>query len=72
MKEVSRIFEVSYETVRNWVRRDKETGSVEGGGKKEVKGYKLDWEALRKEVEENADSYLEERAKKFGVRISSI
>ena len=71
MKEASRVFEVSYETVRNWVRRYQETGKLEGE-KKEVKPYKLDWSALRKDVEENPDSYLEERARKFGVAISTI
>jgi transposase len=71
MKLASRVFEVSYETVRNWVRKYRETGKVEGEAK-ETKPYKLDWEVLRKEVEENPDSYLEERARKFGVAISTI
>jgi transposase len=71
MKLASRVFEVSYETVRNWVRKYRETGKVEGEVK-EVKPYKLDWEMLRKDVEENPDSYLEERSRKFGVGISTI
>ncbi len=33
---------------------------------------KLDWEALRKDVEENPDSKLADRARKFGVRINAI
>ena len=71
MKEASRVFELSYETVRNWVKMYKEKGRLEVE-EKEVKPYKLDWEALRKDVEERPDAYLEERAKKFGVAISTI
>jgi transposase len=71
MKETSKVFEISYETVRNWVKMYREKGTLEVE-KKEVKPYKLDWEALRKDVEENPDAYLEERAKKFDVAISTI
>ena len=33
---------------------------------------KLDWNALRKDVEENPESKLAERARKFGVRTNAI
>lgn len=33
---------------------------------------KLDWEALKKDIQEHPDDKLADRAKKFGVKISSI
>jgi putative transposase len=33
---------------------------------------KLDWDALRKDVEQNPDSKLADRAQKFGVRTNAI
>lgn len=71
MKEASRVFELGYETVRNWVKRYQATGKLEGEVKP-VKPYKLDWEALKPDVAEHPDSYLEERAQQFGVSISTI
>ena len=33
---------------------------------------KLDWEAIKRDVEENPDSYIRERAAKFGVSFSGV
>ncbi|NJL97741.1 MAG: hypothetical protein HC818_04035 [Synechococcaceae cyanobacterium RM1_1_27] len=33
---------------------------------------KLDWEALRQDVQDNSDARLIDRANKFGVKVSSI
>jgi putative transposase len=38
----------------------------------ERRNRKLDWQALRKDVEENPDTKLASRAQKFGVRPSAI
>lgn len=71
-REASEVFRVHYETVRNWIKLYQETGKVVSKASKEVKPYKLDWEAVRTDVEEQPDLYLAERAQKLGVVTSSL
>jgi putative transposase len=40
--------------------------------KSRARHRKLDWKALEKDVEENPDARLIDRAKKFGVRPSAV
>ena len=63
----SRQFSVSIWCVFDWLKRDdlSPRPAVRRQGK-------LDWEALRLDVEQNPDSMLRERAIKFSVRISAI
>ena len=70
-REVGEIFGVHCQSVRNWVECYKKTGNVVGK-RVQVKPYQLDWEKLRKDVEEPPEAYLAERAKKFGVATATI
>lgn len=54
-REASEVFGVHDETVRTWIKLSQETGKVVSKASKEVKPYKLDGEAVRSDVEEQAD-----------------
>ena len=72
IRETAEIYQVHQETVRNWVNLFREKGVLKIDYVSIYKPRKLNVEALRKEVEENPESYLSERAEKFGVVTSTI
>jgi transposase len=57
------LFKVGRATIYRWLRREDLRPT-----KVEHRERKIDWEALRKDVEENPEARLIERARKFGVR----
>ena len=61
------LFKVGRATIYRWLRREDLRAT-----KIEHRERKIDWEALRKDVEENPEARLIERARKFGVRASAI
>ena len=61
------LFKVGRATIYRWLRREDLRATKVGHRKR-----KIDWEALRKDVEENPEARLIERARKFGVRASAI
>src|SRR4028119_1179436 len=61
------LFKVGRATIYRWLRRENLRAT-----KVEHRERKIDWEALRKDVEENPEARLIERARKFGVRASAI
>jgi len=61
------LFKVGRATIYRWLGREDLQAS-----KVEHRERKIDWEALRKDVEENPEARLIERARKFGVRASAI
>jgi putative transposase len=60
-------YQVSRATIYRWLGREelKET-------KVKRRKRKLDWEALRKDIEQNPEKKLSDRAKMFGVRTNAI
>jgi putative transposase len=60
-------YQVSRATIYRWLER-KELKATKVARRKR----KLDWEALRKDVEQNPGVKLSERARKFGVRTNAI
>jgi len=71
-REAGSVFEINYNTVRKWFSVYEEEHRI---GPKEPyrrKPYKMDWDELRRYVEENLDSYQEEYAKVFGVSQGQI
>ena len=65
--EAAKVFGISRATIYRWFNR-KELEAT----KVKRRQRKLDWKALEKDVEENPDAKLIERAKKFGVHTSAI
>jgi transposase len=63
----SKLYKVSRATIYRWLGRETLQAKVVKRRKR-----KLDWEALRKDVEEHPDTKLKDRAKKFGVRASAL
>jgi putative transposase len=61
------LFKVGRATIYRWLGREDLRAT-----KVEHRERKIDWEALRKDVEENPEARLRERARKFGVRASAI
>jgi len=61
------LFKVGRATIYRWLGREDLRAT-----KVEHRERKIDWEALRKDVEENPEARLIERARKFGVRASAI
>jgi len=68
----SNLFEVHYNTVKSWVRIYQEEGRLTPGQAFGLKPYKLDREALRKEVQEHPELFQSEHAQIFGVVQSTI
>jgi transposase len=60
-------YQISRTTVYRWFQRENLAPT-----KTENRQRKLDWKALEKDVKENPDSRLVDRAKKFGVTINAI
>jgi len=67
VSKASKIYEVSRATIYRWLGRESLEPTVV-----KRRQRKLDWEALRKDVEENPETKLKDRAQKFGVRASAI
>ncbi len=65
--EASRRYEVSRWCVYGWCRRDDLAPK-----KVQRRSRKLDWGALKRDVQENPDALLRERAERFGVHINAI
>lgn len=65
--QAARLFQVGRATIYRWLgRKDLRATKVKR------RKRKLDWNALEKDVKENPDARLIDRAKKFGVRPSAI
>lgn len=67
ISKAAQIYQVGRATIYRWLSRDDLTPT-----RVKRRNRKLDWEALRKDVEQNPDTKLSERAKKFGVRTNAI
>lgn len=65
--EAAKVFSIGRATIYRWLSRQELEAT-----KVEHRQRKLDWEALERDVEENPDAKLIDRAKKFGVRPSAI
>jgi putative transposase len=65
--QAAKIYKVSRATIYRWLEREELEPT-----KVERRKRKLDWEELRKDVEENPDKKQSDRAKKFGVRPGAI
>jgi putative transposase len=67
VSKASRIYKVGRATIYRWLgRKDLKPTKIER------RNRKLNWEKLRKDVEENPDTQLADRAQKLGVRPSAI
>ena len=64
--ETAKRFGVGTASITRWIKR------IEPCLKRNKPATKINMEKLKKDVEENPDSYLEERAKKFKVSASAI
>ena len=67
IKQASVLFQIGSATIYRWLRRQDLTPT-----KVTTRRRKLDLAALEKDVEENPSARLIDRAKKFGVRPSTI
>lgn len=67
VSRASRLFKVGRSTIYQWLSREDLTPT-----KVKRRKRKLDWEALKRDVEANPDSQLSKRAQKFGVQPSAI
>lgn len=65
--EASKIYRIGRASIYRWLNRV-DLSPI----KVERRHRKLDWKALAKDVEENPDARLIDRAKKFGVRPSAV
>ena len=67
VSKAARTYQVGRATIYRWLDR-KDLAPTKVARRKR----KLDWEALRKDVEQNPESKLVDRAEKFGVSIAAI
>ncbi len=67
VSRASKIFKASRATIYRWLGRENLQSTVVKRRKR-----KLDWEALKQDVEEHPDSKLKDRAQKFGVRVNAL
>ena len=65
--EAAHIFGVARASIYRWLARTKLEAT-----KVKRRQRKLDWKALEKDIKENPEAKLADRAKKFGVSTSSI
>jgi putative transposase len=65
--KAAKVFKIGRATIYRWLNREELAAT-----KVEHRQRKLDWKALEKDVQENPDAKLIERAKKFGVQPSAI
>ena len=67
VSRASELFKVARSTIYQWLaRKDLRPTQVKR------RNRKLDWEALKRDVEQNLESKLSKRAQKFGVQPSAI
>jgi len=67
VSKASRLFKVSRSAIYRWLAREDLRPTQVKRRKR-----KLDWDALKQDVEQNPESQLSQRAQKFGVRPSAI
>ena len=67
IQEAYKTFNVHYNTISKWIKVYNEENRLEPNPPFKKKPYKMDWEELRKYVEENPDLYQSEYAEHFGV-----
>ncbi|BAP56963.1 transposase [Thioploca ingrica] len=71
-RQASNLFEVHYNTVKSWVRIYQAEGRITPSQSAGLKPYKLDREALTREVQEPPELFQSEQAQTFGVVQSTI
>lgn len=71
-EEIINIFIIGMDTLNRWIRKYKETGSVEPCKRTKYRAKKFSDEALLEHVMKNPSSTLEERAIFFSVKHQSI
>jgi putative transposase len=67
ISKAAKTYRVSRATIYRWLGREELKPTKVTRRKR-----KLDWEAVRKDVEQNPDLKLSDRAKKFGVRTNAV
>jgi transposase len=67
VSKAARLFQINASTIYRWFGRENLEPTQTQRRKR-----KLDWEALRKDVEQDPDTKLVDRAKKYGVRVHAI
>ena len=70
-EEARKLFKLGQNTITQWKKLRDETGSLENRPL-ERSWRKIDPEKLRKDIENNPDSFDEERAKRFGCTRTGI
>ncbi|CAK8714293.1 MAG: Transposase [Candidatus Electronema aureum] len=71
-KEILDIFIISLDTLNRWIRKYKETGSIEPYKRTKYRTKKFSDEALLEHVLKNPSATLEERAMFFSVKHQSV
>ncbi|CAK8716676.1 Transposase [Candidatus Electronema aureum] len=71
-EEILDIFIISLDTLNRWIRKYKETGSVEPYKRTKYRAKKFSDEALLEHVLKNPSATLEERAMFFSVKHQSV
>jgi transposase len=71
-KEILDIFIISLDTLNRWIRKYKETGSIESCKRTKYRAKKFSDEALLEHVLKNPSATLEERAMFFSVKHQSV
>ncbi len=71
-KEILDIFIISLDTLNRWIRKYKETGSIEPYKRTKYRAKKFSDEALLEHVLKNPSATLEERAMFFSVKHQSV
>jgi transposase len=71
-KEIISIFMIGTDTLNRWIRKYKETGSIEPCKRTKYRARKFSDEALREHVLRNPSATLEERALFFYVKHQSV
>lgn len=67
LSKAAKIYQVSRATIYRWLNREDIKPT-----KVKRRKRKLDWEALKKDVQKNPEATLAQRAEKFGVRQNAI
>lgn len=70
--EILNIFIISLDTLNRWIRKYKETGSVEPYKRTKYRAKKFSDDALLEDVLKNPSATLEERAMLFSVKYQSV
>jgi transposase len=70
--EASKLYEVSFKSIYNWMRQKKEQGTLKPNKPSPTRRRKIDKEKLRQYVQEHPDHYLREIAVVFDVSSGAI